>query len=63
MMTHQTAAALALLVTLGTAARHARAEQVPLGDFVRVYDKAHLAAHPDQLVREMRLTNLIFSSS
>jgi hypothetical protein len=27
-----------------------------LGCFVRIYDRAHLAKHPDQIVRAVKLT-------
>ena len=31
------------------------AAEMPVGHFVRIYDKAHLTAHPDQLVKEVEL--------
>ena len=31
------------------------AAEMPVGHFVRVYDSAHLTAHPDQLVKEVDL--------
>jgi hypothetical protein len=45
------ASVAALFLTAGTA----HAETDVLGCFVRTYDKAHLAEHPDQLVTAVKL--------
>ena len=54
MMNKMAVASAAALILAGGSTAHA--EPKLSGTFTRTYDRAHLAAHPDQIIRAVRLS-------